>query len=117
MSHMVEMASKSQMFHTDDGNRWRKCLTPPSMLHEVCWTASFDAEPGVNKDILFSVMVIAVLLGASTSWIFLLVLLFVVSDIDTVIDSTTGPLLQIYYQATSNRTGATCLLMFNVIAM
>ena len=64
-----------------------------------------------------TVIVMAVLLGASTSWIFLLVILFVLADVDLVISSSTGPLLQIYYQATSSRTGATCLLMFNVLAM
>ena len=57
------------------------------------------------------VMLLAVMLGATTSWIFVLVLLFVLKDFQTVIDSPTGPLLQIYYQALNNRTGATCLLL------
>lgn len=63
------------------------------------------------------VMVMAVILGSCTSWIFILVLLFVLTDIDSVIDGPGGPLLTIYYQATSNQAGAVCLLMFNVFAM
>lgn len=62
-------------------------------------------------------MVAAILLGASTSWIFLLVLLFCLADIDSVTSSASGPLLQIYYQATNSRAGAVCLVMFNVLAM
>ena len=73
----------------------------------------------------------AVALGASTSWIFLMVLLFCLKDVDTAISSTAGregvksdnirgadsrhlALLEIYYQATSSRAGAVCLLMFNL---
>lgn len=70
----------------------------------------------------------------------MVVLLFSLKDFDTVLTSTTGPLLQIYYQATESRTGvrqyptpalltpsfqqeqeltpqATCLMMFNLVAM
>lgn len=63
------------------------------------------------------VMILAVLLGSISSWIFVIVILFSLTDIDTVISSATGPLLQIYYQATSNRAGATVLIMFNLGAM
>lgn len=76
------------------------------------------------------VMVAAVCMGAGTSWIFLVVLLFCafeffgqmfksdllmnlcllsstgLKDLSVVIESSTGPLLQIYYQATSSKAGA-----------
>ncbi|KLT42444.1 amino acid transporter [Cutaneotrichosporon oleaginosum] len=63
------------------------------------------------------VMVLAIVLGAATSWVFMIVILFSLQDFDTVLSATTGPLLQIYYQATSSRVGATCLMMFNLVAM
>jgi len=63
------------------------------------------------------VMILAITLGSLTSWIFVIVLLFVMTDIDGVISSAAGPLLTIYYQATTSRAGATCLLLFNVLAM
>ena len=55
------------------------------------------------------VMILAITLGSLTSWIFVIVLLFVMTDIDGVISSAAGPLLTIYYQATTSRAGATCL--------
>lgn len=58
------------------------------------------------------IMLACVGIGVFTGFVFLSVLLFVSSDIDTVIDSTAGPLLQIFYDATNNRAGAICLLIF-----
>lgn len=66
---------------------------------------------------IVAVMVMAVILGSITSWIFILILLFVMTDIDGVIAGAGGPLLTIYFQATSNKEGAVCLLIFNVVAM
>lgn len=76
------------------------------------------------------IMVLAVLMGSVTSWIFMVVLLFCVRDFAAVVASPMGPLLQIYYQATSSRAGvsespqstadifqATCLCLFNMVAM
>lgn len=51
------------------------------------------------------IMVLAVVLGAVTSWIFMVVLLFCIRDFEAVVAAPTGPLLQIYYQATNNRAG------------
>lgn len=45
------------------------------------------------------VMVAAVLMGACTSWIFLVVLLFCLRDFDEVISSSAGSLITIYFQA------------------
>lgn len=62
-------------------------------------------------------MILAVLIGATSSFAFLVVLLFCMTDIDAVIASPAGALLEIIYQATSNRAGAVCLLMFPVVSM
>ncbi|KAG8735797.1 hypothetical protein FRC10_010149 [Ceratobasidium sp. 414] len=48
-------------------------------------------------------MVLAVLIGATSSFAFLVVLLFCLTDIDAVITSPAGALLEIIYQATNNR--------------
>ncbi|KAI5480288.1 glycoside hydrolase family 16 protein [Pseudohyphozyma bogoriensis] len=60
------------------------------------------------------VMVLAVLMGAATSWLFVIIVLFCMTNIDDVISAAQGPLLTIYYQATKSRAGATCLLVFNL---
>lgn len=94
------------------------------LLQSVFGLTGFDAathmieempDPSQNAP---QVMVSAVLMGTVTSWIFMIVLLFCLKDFTSVLDSsaTTGPLLTIYYQATGSRTGATCLLMFNLMA-
>ncbi|KAG8694449.1 hypothetical protein FRC08_008480 [Ceratobasidium sp. 394] len=62
-------------------------------------------------------MVLAVLIGATSSFAFLIVLLFCLTDIDAVITSPAGALLEIIYQATNSRAGAVCLLMFPVLSM
>jgi choline transport protein len=60
-------------------------------------------------------MVLAVVMGASTAFIFVICLLFVIQDFDGVVGAV-NPLLEIYFQATSSRAGATCLLIFNLVA-
>ncbi|KAM0512152.1 hypothetical protein ACHAPE_009202 [Trichoderma viride] len=57
------------------------------------------------------IMVICVGIGTFTGAIFLIVLLFVAGNIDVVISSAAGPLLQILIHATSNTAGAICLLI------
>ncbi|KAL7815764.1 amino acid/polyamine transporter I [Trichoderma gracile] len=57
------------------------------------------------------IMVICVGIGTFTGAIFLIVLLFVAGNIDDVISSAAGPLLQILIHATSNTAGAICLLI------
>jgi choline transport protein len=71
-------------------------------------------RPSINAP---RTMVLAVFLGALSSWIFVMVLLFCLTDFDAVISSTSGPLLTIYYQATRSMAGATCLLLFNICSM
>lgn len=61
------------------------------------------------------IMIACVLIGIFTGFIFLMVLLFVSggSDgIDSVITSTAGSLLQIFFNATGSKAGSICLLMY-----
>ncbi len=60
------------------------------------------------------IMIACVGIGIFTGFIFLMILLFVAGQIDGpdgVIESTAGPLLKIFYQATGSKAGAICLLM------
>lgn len=56
-------------------------------------------------------MVVCVGIGTFTGAVFLIVLLFVAGNMDEVIESSAGPLLQILMHATRSRAGAICLLM------
>jgi len=58
------------------------------------------------------IMIYCILIGMATGFIFLSVLLFVLTDVDRVNTSANGPILEILYQATGSRAGATCLLIF-----
>lgn len=62
-------------------------------------------------------MLLAPALGAFSSWIVLMVLLFCLRDYDAVIESPAGPLLTIIYQATNSKAGSVALLMFPVVSM
>ena len=57
------------------------------------------------------IMILCVIIGLVTGAIFLTVLLFVAGDIEQVIDSAAGPILQIFYNATGNQAGSICLLL------
>jgi choline transport protein len=57
------------------------------------------------------IMIACVGIGTFTGFIFLTVLLFVTGNVDDVISSTAGPVLQIFYDATNNKAGSICLLM------
>lgn len=58
------------------------------------------------------IMVGCVGIGTFTGAVFLIVLLFVAGDINQVVDSKAGPLLQILLHATGNTAGGICLLMY-----
>jgi choline transport protein len=63
------------------------------------------------------IMLACVGIGLFTGFIFLSVLLFVLHDLDTILTSAAGPLLQIFYDATNNRAGSVCLLMFPLLCL
>ncbi|KJZ77634.1 hypothetical protein HIM_02811 [Hirsutella minnesotensis 3608] len=63
------------------------------------------------------IMVYCVGIGTFTGAIFLIVLLFVSGNIKDVIESSAGPLLQIFYHATRNYAGAICLLMLPLVCL
>lgn len=64
------------------------------------------------------IMIGCVLIGLFTGFIFLSVLLFVSGpDTKGVIESSAGPILQIFYNATASRAGSICLLMFPLVCL
>lgn len=58
------------------------------------------------------IMIACVAIGVGTGFIFLIVLLLVGGNLDDVISSPAGPLLQIFFNATESKAGSVCLLMF-----
>ncbi|PSS18533.1 hypothetical protein M430DRAFT_101790 [Amorphotheca resinae ATCC 22711] len=63
------------------------------------------------------IMIACVGIGIFTGFIFLTVLLFVAGNVNDVITSSAGPLLQIFYNATQNRAGSICLLVFPLVCL
>jgi amino acid transporter len=63
------------------------------------------------------IMLYCICIGMFSGFFFLSCLMFVLKDVDSVISSTSGPLLQIFMDATNNRAGSTCLLMFPLLCM
>lgn len=62
-------------------------------------------------------MVLAVLVGASSSFVFLICLLFCIRDVNDVIASTQGALIAAIHQATSSNAGTICLSVFPIVSM
>lgn len=63
------------------------------------------------------IMIYCVAIGTVTGFIFLMCLLFVAGNLEDVISSPAGPLLQILYNATNSHAGAICLLMFSLVCL
>ena len=63
------------------------------------------------------IMIATVAIGVSTGFIFLVILLFVAGDINLVISSAAGPLLQILVNATGSNAGAVCLLIIPLVCV
>jgi choline transport protein len=63
------------------------------------------------------IMIYCVAIGLCTGFIFLMCLLFVAGNVDTVITSAYGPLNQILYTATNSRAGTVCLLIFPLVCL
>lgn len=62
-------------------------------------------------------MISCVGIGTFTGATFLIVLLFVAGNMDQVINSAAGPLLQIFIHSTKNTAGAICLLMLPLVCL
>ncbi|GAA6022716.1 hypothetical protein JCM10207_008076 [Rhodosporidiobolus poonsookiae] len=71
-------------------------------------------EPHVNVP---KAIIASVLIGASSSFILLMVLLFCITDYTEVIESSAGALLATVYQSTRNKAGAICLIVFPIVSM
>ncbi|KAJ1018434.1 hypothetical protein NDA18_006588 [Ustilago nuda] len=71
-------------------------------------------QPSINAP---RAMILAVAIGAGSTFIVLMVFLFVLRDFGAVTDSPAGALLEIIYQAVGNKIGAVCLLIFPVCSM
>ncbi|CAF9938098.1 MAG: hypothetical protein HETSPECPRED_000773 [Heterodermia speciosa] len=63
------------------------------------------------------IMIACVGIGVFTGFVFLTVLLFVAGNPEDVIESSAGPLLQIFLDATGSRGGSICLLIFPLICL
>ncbi|GAA5917371.1 hypothetical protein JCM6882_006341 [Rhodosporidiobolus microsporus] len=71
-------------------------------------------EPHINVP---RAMLLAVVVGASSSFVFLMVLLFCMTDVTAVIESPAGSLITTMYQSTQSVAGAICLQVFPIISM
>ncbi|KDE07444.1 hypothetical protein MVLG_02310 [Microbotryum lychnidis-dioicae p1A1 Lamole] len=71
-------------------------------------------RPHINAPIA---MCAAVLIGAVSSFIFLVCLLFTTSNVNQAIESSAGVLLAAIYQATGSVAGSLCLQVFPVVSM
>lgn len=66
------------------------------------------------------IMIYCQYIGITTGFLFLVVVLFVSGgevNAQTIIESSNGPLLEIFFLATNNRAGAVCLLMFPLVCL
>jgi choline transport protein len=63
------------------------------------------------------IMIACVAIGLGTGFIFLMILLFVAGSLDEAIESKAGPVLQIFFNATQNKAGATCLLILPLVCL
>lgn len=63
------------------------------------------------------IMLQCVGIGVFTGFVLLSALLFVLKDVTKVISSPAGPVLQIFYDATGNKAGSICLLIFPLICL
>jgi len=62
-------------------------------------------------------MVLAVVIGSVSSFIFLICLLFSITDVDALLESSAGALIGAMYQATGNVAGTLCLSVFPIVSM
>ncbi|KAL1412429.1 hypothetical protein Q8F55_000174 [Vanrija albida] len=93
------------------------------MMQSTLGLAGYDAVthmmeemPAPSKNAP-KVIMLAISMGAVTAWLFLVILLLCVQNLEEVMTSPMGPLVTIYLQATNSRVAATCLLLFNFVAV
>lgn len=60
-------------------------------------------------------MIYCIAIGTCTGFVFLSCVLFAITSVEDVIAGPRGPLLEVLMQATGNRAGGTCLMMFPLI--
>lgn len=82
-----------------------------ALLQSVLGFTAFDAvshlseempRPSINAP---KAMIIAIVIGSVTGWLFLVILLLCLKDLDAVMGASTGPLIEIYRQATGSNAG------------
>ncbi|KAK9246128.1 Hnm1p [Lipomyces tetrasporus] len=83
------------------------CYDAPAHMSEELHNASRDAPRA---------MVLSVVIGFVTGLVYIIALLFCLVDLDAVESTATGvPLLEIFYDATHSRAGASCLLVITLV--
>ena len=92
----------------------RSTAAPPLTILQVAHMIEEIPDPSVEGP---KIMIYCVAIGVFTGFVFLSVLLFVLKDVDNVISSPAGSVLQIFYDATNNPAGSICLLMFPLICL
>jgi len=63
------------------------------------------------------IMIACVAIGALTGFVFLLCLLFVAGDLNSVVESPAGPIGAILYNATGSKAGTVCLLILPLVCL
>lgn len=63
------------------------------------------------------IMLYCIAIGTFTGFIFLSCIFFCVTDVERVIVSARGPLLELFMQATGNAAGSVCLMMFPLVCV
>lgn len=63
------------------------------------------------------VMLMCVAMGLGTGLVFQICLLFIIRDVDAVVTAATGPLIEIYLQATDSKVGTVCLVLFPLVCL
>ncbi|KAL7268833.1 hypothetical protein RUND412_008523 [Rhizina undulata] len=90
--------------------------TPPTILINIPLFPRKTEIPNPSKEGP-KIMIYAVLIGTATGFTLLTSLLFCMGDLEQVISSPHGPLLEIFYNATGSRVIAVCLDMFPLLCL
>ncbi|OJJ48971.1 hypothetical protein ASPZODRAFT_1364363 [Penicilliopsis zonata CBS 506.65] len=94
-----------------DGIAFIVGLINPNWIFACLDSATHLAEevPQPERNIPIAIMA-TVGIGFTTAWFYCIAMFFSVTDLDALVDTATGvPILQLYYQALKNKTGAIVL--------